>query len=328
MPLGEFELIEKYLAPLSAGLLGAFGLRDDAACLAVPAGQELVLTSDAFVSGIHFLDSDGPERIARKLLRVNLSDLAAKGAKPYAYQLSLGLPGSPEEGWIAAFTAGLAADQAAFGIQLSGGDTVRSPGGLVLSITALGLVPAGGMIRRNGARAGDALFVTGSIGDAWLGLEAKLGRLALTGAAARHCDQRLHLPEPRLGFGRGLRGLANAAMDVSDGLLQDAGHLSRTAGLGAVIDTAAVPLSEPVRAFPDLVPRLLPKLLAGGDDYEILFAAPPEMASAIQALGEATATPVTRIGAIVPEPGLWLQDAAGQRLLLNQGQGSGGYQHF
>ncbi len=325
MPLGEFELIEQYLAPLSAGLPGAFGLKDDAACLSIPAGQELVLTSDAFVSGVHFLDSDGPERIARKLLRVNLSDLAAKGAKPYAYQLGLGLPQAPEPAWIAAFAAGLAADQAAFGIHLSGGDTVKSPGGMVLNITALGLVPAGGMIRRGGARAGDALFVTGSIGDAWLGLEAKLGRLALTGQAARHCDLRLHLPEPRLGFGRGLRGLAHAAMDVSDGLLQDAGHLSRTAGLGVEIMAASVPLSETGRALP----ALLPNLLAGGDDYEILFAAPPEMASAIQALGEATATPVSHIGRMVPEPGLRLLDATGQALPLGQGPyGLRGYQHF
>lgn len=322
MPLGEFELIEQYLAPLSAGLPGAFGLKDDAACLNIPAGQELVLTSDAFVSGVHFLDSDGPERIARKLLRVNLSDLAAKGAKPYAYQLGLGLPQAPEPAWMAAFAAGLAADQAAFGIHLSGGDTVKSPGGLVLNITALGLVPAGGMIRRGGARAGDALFVTGTIGDAWLGLEAKLGRLALTGQAARHCDLRLHLPEPRLGFGRGLRGLAHAAMDVSDGLLQDAGHLSRTAGLGVEIMAASVPLSETGRALP----ALLPNLLTGGDDYEILFAAPPEMASAIQALGEATATPVSRIGRLVPEPGLRLLDAAGQPLAIQAGPG--GYQHF
>ncbi len=322
MPLGEFELIAKYLAPLSASLPGAFGLTDDAAALPVPAGQELVVTTDAMMAGVHFLDTDGPERIARKLLRVNISDLAAKGATPYAYQLTLGLPGAPDEAWIAAFAAGLAADQTLFGITLSGGDTVRAPGGISLSLTAFGLVAAGRMIRRNRALAGDALYVTGSIGDAWLGLQAKLGRLTLSPDAAAYCDARLHLPEPRLAFGLGLRGMARAAMDVSDGLLQDAGHMAAQSGLAVEIEAGKVPLSL---AAQDLAvgQNLLP-LLSGGDDYEILFAASEALEGALQDLGRRTGTRVSRIGRFLAGSSLTLLDMAGQPLAT----GAGGYQHF
>ncbi|MBP7066185.1 thiamine-phosphate kinase [Ferrovibrio sp.] len=324
MPLGEFDLIAHYLAPLSAGLPGAFSLTDDAAALPVPPGHELVVTTDAFIAGIHFLDTDGPGRIAQKLLRVNLSDLAAKGATPYAYQLVLGLPAAPDAAWLAAFTAGLAEDQARYGIRLSGGDTVRAPGGLMLSLTALGLVPQGGMIRRSAALAGDGLFVTGSIGDAWLGLQAKLGRLTLPEAAGAFCDTRLHLPEPRLGFGLGMRGLARAAMDVSDGLLQDAGHMARQAGLMVEISAADIPLSAAALA----AGQPLTNLLAGGDDYEILLAAPPEAEAALQSLARDNATQLTRIGRFLAAgeggDGLRLLDAAGQPMLI----GPRGYQHF
>ncbi len=333
MPLGEFDLIARYLAPLSAGLPGAFGLTDDAAQLPVPAGHDLVVTTDAFVSGVHFLDADGPERIARKLLRVNLSDLAAKGARPYAYQLALGLPAAPDEAWLAAFSGGLALDQALYGIQLSGGDTVRAPGGLTLCLTAFGLVPAGGMIRRGSARADDVLYVTGSIGDAWLGLQAKLGHLALTGAAAAHCDARLHLPEPRLAFGAGLSGLAQAgmnlaAMDVSDGLLQDAGHMARQAGLAVVIEAGRVPLSAAAQQVVAAGQAPLAALLAGGDDYEILLAAPAAAEPALLALAAASHVALSRIGHFaVAQPGqgiVSLVDAEGAVLPT----AAHGYQHF
>src|SRR5690606_10255404 len=213
--LGEFELIARYLAPLTLDTPGAYGLRDDAAIIRAPAGHDLVVTTDAMIEGIHFLKADGAERIARKLLRVNLSDLAAKGAEPIGYQLVLGLPQPVDEAWIAAFAAGLAMDQKAFGCPLHGGDTTRSPAGMMLAITAFGSVPAGQILRRGGAVPGDELYVTGSIGDAALGLEAKLSRRLFSGASAMFFDARLHLPTPRLAFGAGLRGLAHAAMDVS-----------------------------------------------------------------------------------------------------------------
>lgn len=321
--LGEFDLIARYLAPLSRDAAGSFNLTDDAAAIMVPPGHELIMTTDAMVEGIHFLAKDGAERIARKLLRVNLSDLAAKGATPVGYQLVLGLP-AVDDSWLAAFCAGLAQEQKAYGIALYGGDTVRSPTGILLSATAFGHVPAGGMLRRGGAKAGDDLYVTGSIGDAALGLEVKLNHRLFSSANMLVFDSRLHLPTPRVAFGQSLRGVARAAMDVSDGLVQDAGHIAATAGLQAVIQADAVPLSMAARQAVLDDPSLLSVVLTGGDDYELLFTAAPEAAVQVGELARAAGLAVSRIGRLQSGDGVAVLDRDGRPLGLAQG----GFQHF
>lgn len=279
----EFSLIARHFRPLAGP--GALNLLDDAALLAPPPGQELVLAADAMVAGVHFLPDDPPETIGRKLLRVNLSDLAAMGAAPLGYLMTIALTPGTDEAWLAGFTAGLAADQAEFGLQVLGGDTVSTPGPLSLSLTILGHAPPGAALRRVGARPGDDLWVSGRIGDGWLGLRAARGEIAdPDGALAR----RYRLPEPRLALGLALRGIARACMDVSDGLLQDAGHLARAGGCAVEVEAASIPVSDataPIAA-----------LASGGDDYELLFAAAPEDRAAVEAAGLAARTPVTRLG--------------------------------
>lgn len=323
--LGEFELIERYLAPLAANLPGAARLKDDAACLSLPPGRDLVVTSDALAEGVHFLKADGPAAIAAKALRANLSDLAAKGAEPLSYQLILGFPESPAPDWMEAFTAQLAREQAEFGIQLSGGDTIRNPGGLLIGVTALGIAPTGRILRRQGARPGDALFVSGTIGDAALGLEVKLRGRSFGAAADDFFLQRLHWPMPRSKLGPLLIGLADAAMDVSDGLVQDAGHIAAASGCAVVIEAARVPLSAPARAAAHADPALLATMLRGGDDYEILFAAPPVAAPGIQRAAREAGVTVTEIGRVENGSGVKLLDAAGHDIA---GQAAGGFRHF
>lgn len=322
--LGEFDLIARYLAPLSAAAPGAFKLGDDAAIVPVPPGEELVVTTDAMIEGVHFLAKDGPERIARKLLRVNLSDLAAKGAKPVGYQLVLGMSGEPDEDWLSKFCEGLRRDQDAFGFPLYGGDTVRSPAGVMLAVTAFGSLPAGSMLRRSGAQAGDDLYVSGSIGDAALGLETKLNHRLFSSAAMLFFDSRLHIPTPRLALGQGLRGLAHAALDVSDGLVQDAGHIATQSGLRAVIEAAAVPLSLATRQAVQDDPDLLEVVLTGGDDYELLFTASPSRAMQIAALSRSVGIAITRIGRLEAGQGITVQDQGGKALSLTRA----GFQHF
>ncbi|WP_374632020.1 thiamine-phosphate kinase [Ferrovibrio sp.] len=322
--LGEFALIARHLAPLSLGLPGAFNLTDDAALISPPPGFDLVLTTDAMIEGVHFLASDGPGNIARKALRVNLSDLAAKGAKPYCYQMVLGLPQAPDEAWMAAFAAGLAADQAEYGISLSGGDTVRQPERILVSITAIGLVPKGCMLRRNGAQAGDALYVSGSIGDAALALRARLHGQAFPATALAYFGTRLDLPSPRVNLGQRLQGRVHAALDVSDGLVQDAGHLAHGAGLAVRIDAARVPLSAPAAECVARQPDLLAGMLTGGDDYEILFAAPPALDAALPDLASSSGVAITRIGTFLPGSGVQVMAADGSRLDVS----AGGFQHF
>lgn len=279
----EFKLIAKYFRPL-AGEAG-LNLLDDAALLTPPVSQQLVLAADAMVAGVHFLPEDPPETIGRKLLRVNLSDLAAMGAAPLGYLMTIAMTPAIDEAWLKAFVAGLAEDQREFGIQLMGGDTVSTPGPLTLSLTILGHVPPGQALRRMGARPGDDVWVSGRIGDGYLGLRAARREIAdPDGVFAR----RYRLPEPRLALGLALRGLARACMDVSDGLLQDLSHLCRAGGCAAVVKGVSVPTS------PSQSP--LAALVTGGDDYELLFAAAPPDRAAVEAAGAASRTPVTRIG--------------------------------
>lgn len=296
----EFALIARHFRPLAGE--GALGLGDDAALLTPPSGRELVLAADAMVAGVHFLPEDPPETIGRKLLRVNLSDLAAMGADPLGYLMTVALPRGTTDDWLAAFAAGLAEDQARFGLAVLGGDTVATPGPLALSLTILGTVEPGRALRRAGARAGDDIWVSGRIGDGWLGLRAARGEIPDAGGALA---RRYRLPEPRLALGRALRGLAHAAMDVSDGLLQDLSHLCRAGGVAAEVEGPRVPVSDP--AAP------LAALVTGGDDYELLFAAAAEDALRVRAAAAAAATEVTRIGRFTEgPPRVTLRDAAGR----------------
>ena len=262
--LSEDELIATIFAPLAGP--GGLQLQDDAALLKIPASEELVLTKDMLVAGVHFFADDPPDAIARKALRVNLSDLAAKGAAPKGFLLGLGLPGDWQEDWLKAFAAGLADDAAHFAISLLGGDTVRTPGPLTLSITAFGSVPEGKMIPRGAAKAGDHLFVTGTIGDAALGLrlrqnapvdQAWIGNLDASQSA--YLRERYLLPRPRLALRAALRAHAHAAMDISDGFVGDLSKMLRLAGLTAEIDAGQVPLSEVARAVLAAAPSASPQ---------------------------------------------------------------------
>jgi thiamine-monophosphate kinase len=265
--LGEFGRIQRFFAPLTAAAPGAFGLADDAALIG-----DFVVTVDAIVEGVHFLPHDPPERVAQKLLRVNLSDLAAKGARPVGYVLTMALPKRCDDHWVERFAEGLAQDQAEFGVSLLGGDSVSTPGPITLSLTAFGEPAAAGMVRRAGARAGDLIFVSGTIGDGALGLLAATGRLAEPQPGQRdYLIGRYQLPQPRLALGRALAGTAHAMMDISDGLVGDLEHLCAASGVGAVIEAAAVPLSEAAASVVALEPGLLETVLSGGDDYELLF---------------------------------------------------------
>ncbi len=324
---GEFELIEKYFAPLASGATGALGLTDDAALLTPPAGRDLVLTADAMIEGVHFLTDQPPGLVARKLLRVNLSDLAAMGAVPLGYLVTAAWPETKDEAWIAGFAEGLADDQAIFPVHLLGGDTTRTPGPLALSLTAVGTVPAGGGLRRGAARDGDLLFVSGTIGDSALGLKILRGEIETlddsdrTALVARH-----RLPQPRLALGQALldEGLATAAIDLSDGLVADIGHIAESSGLSARIEASAIPLSAAAGRAVAEDPDLRAALFGGGEDYELAFAVAPGQAGAIAALAERLALPIKRIGALAAGQGVKLVDESGEEVPLV----SAGWTHF
>ncbi|MEO3435530.1 thiamine-phosphate kinase [Inquilinus sp. CAU 1745] len=297
--LGEFQRIDRYFKPLAAGFPGALGLGDDAGLLSPGPGEDLVATTDSMVEGVHYLPGEKPSRLARKLLRVNLSDLAAKGARPLAYMLTTALPRSAEEGWIAAFADGLRQDQERFGIHLLGGDSVSVEGPAVLGITAFGTAPKGRALLRSGARPGDIIHVSGALGDGALGLESLRGRLPdLDPAHRRHLADRYTLPEPRMELGRRLIGVATASMDISDGLPGDLPHICHASGVAARVETARIPLSPAGRAALAADPGLERLALSGGDDYELLFTAPPEAAETLAALALELSLPLTAIGEI------------------------------
>jgi thiamine-monophosphate kinase len=322
---GEFDLIARYFAPLSAGQPGALGLRDDAALLPPSPGAVHVLTTDTLISGVHFLPDDPPALVARKLLRVNISDLAAMAAQPVAYLLALSLPREYDETWVEGFAAGLAQDQEEFGIGLLGGDTTAAPGPLSATITAIGEVPTGAELRRSGARPGDMIFVSGTIGDAALGLMVLAGDLSeLAEAAAEDLIGRYCLPRPRVSLGYALRGRANAAADVSDGLVADLGHICAASGVGARIDYGRLPLSPAVRAVIAATPETASTVLSGGDDYELLFTCAPAAAADISAAAVRAEVPVTEIGSVVDGNGVTVIGEDGHEINMK----STGYRHF
>ncbi len=293
LPLpAEFSLIARHFRPLAGP--GALDLGDDAAVFAPPPGRELVVAADAIVAGVHFLPDDPPDLIAKKLLRTNLSDLAAMGAVPLGYLMTVSVPRSTPDTWFAGFAAGLAADQAEFGVFLLGGDTTSTPGPMSLSLTILGHVAPGAALCRTGAREGDGLWVSGTVGDGALGLLAARGEIADPDG---YLADRYRLPRPRLALGQAVVGIAHAGMDVSDGLVQDSGHLCRAGGVGCVIEAAGVPLSPAARAAGRLT-----LCLTGGDDYELLLAVPPEAEPALTEAAARVGTPVTRIGSFQAGP--------------------------
>jgi thiamine-monophosphate kinase len=320
---GEFERIQRYFAPLAGP--GGLELADDAALLDCAPGRRLVVTADAIVAGVHYLPDDPPALVARKLLRVNLSDLAAMGARPLHYVLTTALPAELGPEWLARFAEGLAEDQRRYGIDLLGGDSVRTQGPAVLSLTAIGEVEAGREIRRRGAQPGDLVWVSGTIGDAFLGLELLRG--AHPDLAPEHRDylvRRFRLPEPRMELGPRLCGVARAMIDVSDGLLADLGHICETSRAAAIVELDLLPLSPAARAIVEDAPGIRARLAAAGDDYELLFAGPADAAETIATLSLRLGVRVTRIGRIDVGTGVRLVNADGHQIPLD----ATGYRHF
>jgi thiamine-monophosphate kinase len=311
----EFSLIARHFRPLAGP--GALDLKDDAALLTPPPGRVLVLTTDAMVAGVHFLPDDPPDLVGRKLLRVNLSDLAAKGATPLAYLMTVSASKTTPDAWFAGFAAGLALDQAAYGISLLGGDTTATPGPVSLSLTAIGHIAPGTEVHRDGARDGDGIWVTGTIGDGALGLLAARGKVSDPDG---YLLDRYRLPRPRIGLA--LAGIARASMDVSDGLVQDLGHICAASGVAAEVVAGLVPLSPAARAAG---PAWLETCLTGGDDYEVLMAVPPAREAALRDAAVAAGMPVTRIGRFHSGlPGVVVRGAGGEPLALTRG----GWSHF
>ena len=322
---GEDDLIARYFRPLATDP-GAFGLVDDAALLK-STGDEIVVTTDAIVEGVHFLPDDPPDTIARKALRVNLSDLAAKGASPAGFVLTLALRDAADK-WLAPFACALGEDAADFGCPVLGGDTVSTPGPLMISITAFGRVPPGKMVRRTGAKPGDRIAVTGTIGDAALGLRVLKGKIAGEGLDTSTRDfliQRYRVPQPRNALGLAIREHANAAMDVSDGLAGDLTKLCVASGVSAAIGLAAVPLSAPTRALLANGSADIEAAVSGGDDYEVLCTVPENRWDSFVAAARKADVPVSAIGRIEAgaAPPRFL-DAAGQPIMLKRLS----YSHF
>lgn len=295
---GEFELIARFFAPL-AGPAG-LELLDDAALMRPPPGEELVLTTDALVAGVHFFADDPPGAIARKALRVNLSDLAAKAARPLGFLLALALPADWRDEWLAAFAEGLGADVLAFGCPLLGGDTVKTPGPMTLSVTAIGAVAQGRMPRRTGVRPGDRLYVTGTIGDAAIGLRIRQGRGPdIPKADKAFLLERYLVPEPRLKLIDAMAAHASGGMDVSDGFVGDLAKMLDVSGVSARVPIYRLPLSHAARTAIAADPDLLEVAATGGDDYELLASAPRESAPAFEAAARAAGVPLTFVGEAV-----------------------------
>jgi thiamine-monophosphate kinase len=318
--MGEFDLIDRYFK--RPARRSPLGVGDDCALLAPKPGMQLAVSTDMLVEGRHFLSTVDPFKLGHKALAVNLSDLAACGAAPLAFTLALALP-EANEAWLAPFGRGLLALADEFDCELVGGDTTRGP--LNICITVFGEVPAGQALLRSGARAGDDIYVSGTLGDARLALEVFRGGLAVPAAAFELARARLEQPTPRVALGQALRGVATAAIDVSDGLLGDLGHVLHQSRVGARIDVdAAYGLLATSNVAGLHAERQLEFVLAGGDDYELAFTAPPAQRSAVEAAAKKSGTVVTRIGQIEAEPGLRLFDAAGQRAMRIYGS----FDHF
>lgn len=340
MPIAnEFSIIAKYFKPLAAGFTGSLNLSDDAAIIAQLPDSELVITKDAISQGIHFIGNEPPELIAGKALRVNLSDLAAMGATPLCYFLALMLPKNTSEQWLEKFAGGLKQTQEEFNISLAGGDTTATEGSFSISITAIGTIPKGAALKRSGAKAGDDIYVSGTLGDSALGLE--LLQSSPFPHPPSHFINRYLTPEPRIKLGEKLRGTATSAMDISDGLAQDLGHICTASNVGAIIYAEKIPISK---CHPALVaesgenhtdltyntrPRnecwvTIEKALTGGDDYELLFTAAPDKRQFIAALAKPLNLQITLIGQITQDKNIIILDKNNDILQLDKK----GFAHF
>jgi thiamine-monophosphate kinase len=296
--MDEFDIIAGIFAPLASDP-GAFGLKDDAAVLPARPGFDLVVTTDAIAEGTDFFAYDPAGSVAQKALRVNLSDLAAKGAVPEFYLLAIALPESMTLEWLQAFAAGLAEDQKAFRISLLGGDTSCTEGPLTITVTAFGFVPEGKMLRRSGAKPGDGVYVSGTIGDSGGGLAIfKREKHTLSESQRDALIARYRVPQPPVGFGAALRELASASVDVSDGLIADLGHIAAASGVRIAIDGATIPRSEPLRAFWGEGEAAIVRAATAGDDYQIAFTADPAHQGKILSAAREHAITVTRLGSV------------------------------
>jgi len=317
--MGEFDLIKHYFQRDRAADGVLLGIGDDCAVLAPTPGMQLLVSSDMLVEGRHFLSTVDPARLGHKSLAVNLSDLAACGAKPKAFTLALALP-RVDRDFLAGFAQGLFALADEHGIALVGGDTTQGP--LNICITVFGEAPAGAALLRSGARPGDDIYVSGTVGDARLALEVFRGRLSLAGEQFEAVRRAMEQPQPRVALGLALRGVATSAVDVSDGLAGDLGHILQRSGVGASLGVDALPVSAILAALPADFRREMG--LAGGDDYELVFTAPPSAREAVLGASKQSRTAVTRIGRIEAQAGLRLLDAEGQVLPLKLQ----GFDHF
>jgi thiamine-monophosphate kinase len=320
----EDRLIARFFVPVATHP-GALALTDDAAFLTPPAGCDIVLKTDAIIGGVHFFAEDDAAGVAQKALRVNLSDLAAKGATPLGFLVSLALPKDIGEAWLASFAQGLRADAEAFACPLFGGDTDRTPGPVVVSVAMIGSVPTGTMVRRAGARPGDLVFVTGTIGDAALGLVLRKGAAwPLSDAQRAHLASRYLLPRPRNAVAEALRTHASAAMDVSDGLAGDLAKLCRVSDVAAEVDVTRVPLSDAAQAAIAADPAMLETALTGGDDFEIVCTVSPEKTEGFRAAAQAAGVPVAEIGRVVEGEGARFLTADGRALTFRRAS----FSHF
>lgn len=321
MGSGEFDLIARYFTPLAGAGAPAYGLSDDAAILSPPAGYDLIFTKDALVAGVHFFPDDPAGLVAQKALRVNLSDLAAMGAKPLGYLLALSLPKNMVgiEDWVAGFTSGLKKDQDEFALSLFGGDTVSTSGPLTLSVTAIGTVPKGTALRRNGAKVEEGIYVSGTLGDGALGLRCLKDNIDSPSLVRRY-----HLPVPRLELGQKLFGIASSALDISDGLAGDITHICALSGLGATIEAELIPVSDAAGKLLESFPAYNDLIWNGGDDYELLFTASDHRADEIKDISASLNLSLTRIGHMTDKPEIVIQDDKGKNLL----QGQRGFRHF
>ena len=320
----EFARIRDFFRPLARGHPAALDMQDDAALLNMPAAAQLVVSADMLAESVHFRSQDALDLVARKSLRVNLSDLAAKGAAPLGYFLCLCWPRRRPQADMQSFADGLAQDGRLFDIPLLGGDLIAADGRLTIAVTVLGSI-AGAMPRRTGGKPGDDLYVSGTLGDSALGLQLLQGKQCDCSQENRdRLQQRYLLPTPRLALGQALAPLIGAGMDISDGLLADLQHICAASGTGALVVEADLPLSPAARAMTEADATLRQHIFAG-DDYELLFSASPERREAIAALARRHDTALTRIGCLTAETGIRLQDPAGH---CHPIANPAGYRHF
>jgi thiamine-monophosphate kinase len=319
--MNEFGLISKYFAPLAQNFEGALGLKDDAAIISPKSGYDLVITKDAIVENVHFLKSDSAFDIAIKLMGVNLSDIAAMGATPLAYLIALTLPDNTADAWFAEFANGIKSMIDEFGGALIGGDTTSHNGPLTLSLTAIGQVPSGKALKRSGAMVGDIIFVSGTIGDSYLGLQILQGTLQ---SESQHLTERYRRPNPCIRLGAKLHGIATACIDISDGLVADLGHICSNSNVGATINIDSIPVSDDAKAIIAAHPDMINNMITGGDDYELLFTCPAPYEKAVSTLAKKLGLPLTKIGVVTSGNNVKVTNNNDTEIVIN----NGGYQHF